>query len=141
MTYLDASALLPLFLPDRHTDAMRARVAPDRPAVCTSTFAVAEAGAVVTSRVRARILSPARGEELLARIDDWLAAMARPHPVAGADHEETAALVRRFDLGLRAPDALHLAVCRRLELTLLTFDLRQAAAARSLGIACDPAGA
>jgi predicted nucleic acid-binding protein len=48
--------------------------------------------------------------------------------------------VRRFALGLRTPDALHLAICRRLDLPLLTFDRRQAAAAAALGIACDPAG-
>ena len=45
--------------------------------------------------------------------------------------------VRRFDLALRAPDALHLAVARRLDATLVTLDRRLTAAARELGIAVD----
>jgi predicted nucleic acid-binding protein len=43
--------------------------------------------------------------------------------------------VRRFDLGLRAPDALHLAITRRLDATLVTLDRRLAAAANQLGVA------
>jgi hypothetical protein len=42
--------------------------------------------------------------------------------------------VRRFDLLLRAPDALHAAICRRLDLTLVTLDQRLAKAAREVGI-------
>ena len=45
--------------------------------------------------------------------------------------------VRRFDLALRAPDALHLAIARRLDATLVTLDRRLAAAAGELGIAVD----
>jgi predicted nucleic acid-binding protein len=37
---------------------------------------------------------------------------------------------RRFDLGLRAPDALHLAIARRLDATLVTR-------AREMGIAVE----
>jgi hypothetical protein len=120
---------------------MRRRVAPGQPPVATSVFALAECGAVVTSRVRAAALTPAGGEALMAAVDAWLAAVAILHPVAAGDHDEAARLVRWPDLGLRAPDALHLAVCRRLGLALLSFDARQADAARRLGMACDPTGA
>jgi predicted nucleic acid-binding protein len=37
-------------------------------------------------------------------------------------------------MALRAPDALHVALCRRLGLKLVTFDQRQAAAAEALGV-------
>ena len=37
--------------------------------------------------------------------------------------------MRRFELMLRAPHALHAALCRRANLTLLTLDRRLAAAA------------
>jgi uncharacterized protein len=43
--------------------------------------------------------------------------------------------VRRFELRLRVPDALHAAICRSLDLQLVTLDRRLAAAARELGIA------
>lgn len=38
------------------------------------------------------------------------------------------------DTSLRTPDALHLAICRRLGAELLTFDQGMIAAARSLGV-------
>jgi uncharacterized protein len=42
--------------------------------------------------------------------------------------------VRRFDLRLRAPDALHVAVARRLDAVLVTLDRRMATAAIDLGV-------
>ena len=42
--------------------------------------------------------------------------------------------VRSFDLGLRAPEAVHAAVCRRADLQLVTLDRRLAAAAEVLDI-------
>ena len=47
------------------------------------------------------------------------------------------AYVRRFDLRLRALDALHLAIARRVDATLITLDRRLASAARELGIAVE----
>ena len=43
----------------------------------------------------------------------------------------------RFELALRAPDALHLAMVRRLDASLITLDRRLAAAARDLDIAVE----
>ncbi len=42
--------------------------------------------------------------------------------------------VRRFDLMLRAPDALHAALCRRADLRLVTLNKRLANAAETLGV-------
>ena len=50
------------------------------------------------------------------------------------DFRTAGAFVRRFDLGLRAPDALHAAACRRGDHTLVTLDQRMAAAAETLGV-------
>ncbi len=44
--------------------------------------------------------------------------------------------VRRFELKLRTPDALHAAICRRTGSTLVTLDQRLADAAGELGTAC-----
>ena len=57
-------------------------------------------------------------------------------------HLDADAYVRRFDLALRAPDALHLAVVQRLDLSLITLDRRLATAARELGVGVEmPANA
>jgi predicted nucleic acid-binding protein len=42
--------------------------------------------------------------------------------------------VRRFELMLRAPDALHAAACKRAGHRLVTLDKRLAAAAKDLGV-------
>jgi uncharacterized protein len=43
--------------------------------------------------------------------------------------------VRRLDLPLLAPDAIHIAIAQRLRATLVTFDRQMATAARTLGLA------
>ncbi len=44
-------------------------------------------------------------------------------------------ILRRLDINLRTPDAIHIAISRRLEATLVTFDRSMVAGARALGIA------
>jgi len=44
-------------------------------------------------------------------------------------------MLRRLDLNLRAPDAIHIAITERANATLVTFDLKMADSARSLGVA------
>jgi predicted nucleic acid-binding protein len=57
--------------------------------------------------------------------------------VHAADARLAYAYVRRFDLRLRAPDALHLAIARRLDAALVTLDRRMAAAAKEFGVAVE----
>lgn len=141
MIYLDTSALVSFVVPDLHSPRLRERLR-DLPApVVSSTFGMAEFGAVVAIRQRSGLMSEAAAVAAFDFFDGWMTAPGALHEVEAEDHRLAAALVRRFDLGLRAPDALHLAICRRIGLPLLTFDLRQAAAARGLGIASDPASA
>ncbi|MDO9709095.1 type II toxin-antitoxin system VapC family toxin [Paracraurococcus lichenis] len=140
MTYLDASALVSLFMPDAHTPAIRSHLRRACPAIGIGDFTAAEFAAVTARRVRMRDLTPDQGSRMLAVFDAWVAANAAPLAVDPADIRVAAAFVRRFEFGLRAPDALHLAVCQRLGLPLLTFDARQALAAARLGLALDPAG-
>ena len=66
--------------------------------------------------------------------DIWRAGMTATADITAADARLANAYVRRFDLMLRAPDALHAAICRRIELRLVTLDRRLATAARELGI-------
>jgi uncharacterized protein len=63
--------------------------------------------------------------------------MSSPVEIRSADAQLTYIFARRFELALRAPDALHLAISRRLDATLITLDRRLAAAARGLDIAVE----
>lgn len=140
MIYLDASALVSLFVADRHTVAIREFLRAEHPTVGVSDFASAEFASAVARRVRMSWITSAQGGHLLNVHDGWVAANAEPNEVEPAVARVASTFVRRFELGLRAPDALHVAICRRLELPLLTFDERQAAAAERLGSRRSPVG-
>jgi len=133
--YLDTSAFVSLFVTDAHSRQARALMRGAEPAVAVSTFGLVEFAAAVSTLDRAGRLAFGQAAATLQQADAWVAAQATTVDVAPADHRVAATYVRRFDLGLRAPDALHLATCARLGLALLTFDQRQAAAATTLGLA------
>ena len=69
------------------------------------------------------------GERLSGRREQ-----TQPSDIASAE-----AYLRRLDLNLRTPDALNIAIAQRVGATLVTFDLRMAEAARTLGTAVAPA--
>lgn len=140
MIYFDASALVSVFLPDAHTGTVEAFLRGDARRIGVSGFAVAEFSAVVSREARTGRLDAGQGARVLHTFDAWLGTSAEAVPLEPDDARVATAFVRRFDLGLRAPDALHLAICKRLNLPLLTFDARQAAAARALGVGVVPLG-
>ena len=141
MIYLDTSAFVSLFVTDAHSRRIRDLMRRQQPAVLVSTFGLVEFAAAVSARDRAGRLAFGQAAAILHHADAWVAAQATTVDVEPADNRVAAVHVRRFELGLRAPDALHLATCVRLGLPLLTFDQRQAAAAAALGLALVPAGA
>ena len=60
--------------------------------------------------------------------------MTAPAECVSSDLRLANHFVRRFELMLRAPDALHAAVCQRMGASLVTLDRRLADAARELSI-------
>lgn len=76
----------------------------------------------------------ATARDRMAAFDEWVIAATTLHAIEPADIRRAGALVRNFSLKLLTPDAIHLAVCERLSLTLATLDGRLALAARELAI-------
>lgn len=72
-----------------------------------SDFAAAEVAAALSRLVRMGLLAHADATERLADFDVWRAAMGTPADIHAADARLANAYVRRFELLLRAPDALH----------------------------------
>jgi uncharacterized protein len=132
--YLDSSVLIPTLVEEPTTAAVQGlfRDRPDELAV--SDFAAAEVASALSRLVRMERLSAAEAAERLADFDDWRAGATEAADMDPHDCRVANSYVRRFNLGLRAPDALHAAICRRLELRLVTLDRRLAAAAMELGI-------
>jgi predicted nucleic acid-binding protein len=132
--YLDASVLMPAVIEEPSSSAVRElfRNRPDDLSV--GDFAAAEVASALSRLVRMERLTATEGAERLADFDEWRVSATEVAEMDAHDCRLANTYVRRFDLKLRAKDALHAAICRRLELQLATLDRRLAAAARVLGI-------
>jgi uncharacterized protein len=109
--------------------------------ILVSDFGAAEFSSALARRVRMHHLT--REDALLAfeHFDTWTTRAADRREITTADNRGGVSnfaadqVLRRLDVNLRTPDALHIAIAQRLEATLVTFDWGMAAAARPLGMA------
>jgi predicted nucleic acid-binding protein len=131
LAYLDTSAILPLFLTDRHTDAMRAWATEPTIVVVLSDFGAAEFVAAISRAVRIGRLSNAAATTVLTLFDRWRV-QTEQRRIGGGDIAACERLLRDFRLKLNAPDALHLAIASTESVPLVTFDERLAVAARAI---------
>jgi uncharacterized protein len=133
--YLDTSVLLPTLIAESATEAVYDYLGAGEQELLVSDFAAAEVASALSRLIRMAILTDGDASARLADFDAWRGAMSIPVDIGASDARLAYIYVRRFDLGLRAPDALHLAITRRLAATLITLDRRLATAAREMGIA------
>ena len=101
-----------------------------------SDLSVAEVSSAVSRLVRTKRLALEAANAALSDFDEWAQAIGQPVEIYSSDFRETTLLVRQFELKLRAPDALHLTVCRRIGARMVTLDKRLAQAARHADVAC-----
>jgi predicted nucleic acid-binding protein len=132
--YLDASVLLPTLVEEPASAAVDAYMLAGGQEFLVSDFAAAEVAAALSRLVRIGLLDGVDAAARLGDFDVWRAATSMPVDVHAADVRLAYAYVRRFDLMLRASDALHIAIARRLDVMLVTLDRRLASAAQALGI-------
>ena len=132
--YLDTSVLVSLLWQDAHTPRAQAYVAAARPSLVVSDLACAEFAAAAARLVRMAQMTQNEALALFGLFDAWTARQGQRVAAVPADLALATAWLRRLDLNLRVPDALHIALADRLEATLVTFDDGMAAAARTLGV-------
>lgn len=132
--YLDASAILPILIEEAGSEAVDRFITDSGEALVISEFASAEVASALSRLVRTGILDMADAVARLADFDAWRTASTDDLDIQASDVRLANVFVRRFDLMLRAPDALHAAVCRRDDLLLVTLDKRLASAAEELGV-------
>lgn len=132
--YLDTSVLIPTLIAEELTRAVREILMAHAGDLMVSAFVVIEVASAVSRLVRMDRLTGAQATELLGHFDDWRANAVQDRDVTSSDYHLANGFVRRFNLKLRAPDALHAAICQRLQLQLVTLDRRLATAAHELGI-------
>jgi uncharacterized protein len=131
--YLDASVLVALFTNDRHSNRAGAFLKTQKPVLVVSDFAAAEVASVVARRVRTTDLTADEARAAFSAFDAWTARAAQRTTTGAADVIAAAAFLRRLDLNLRTPDALHIAIAQRIGASLATFDEKMAANAGILG--------
>ncbi len=132
--YLDASALVATLVREPGSVAIDAFLEQYDGTIGVSDFAAAEVASALSRLVRTRLIVDEDAEARLSDFDAWRSIRTETIDIEPSDARLANTYVRRFDLMLRAPDALHAAICRRLDLTLVTLDQRLAKAARELGI-------
>ena len=132
--YLDASVIWAMLIEEAGTPAMVSFLAASDEALIVSEFAAAEVASGISRLVRMGALEAADGQARLADFDAWRGSNTDDLDIKASDARLASTFVRRFDLGLRAPDALNAALCRRGGHVLVTLDRRLAAAAEALGV-------
>jgi predicted nucleic acid-binding protein len=124
-----------LLIPEPLSDRASQFVQASADSLIISNLSTAEFASAVSRRVRMGEFTLGDGQTALSSLDDWILQGVRRVNIAARDVALAASFLRRLDLPLRTPDAIHTAIVRRLDATLVTFDQGMAAAARTLGIA------
>lgn len=133
---LDASVVVSLFLIDSFSPCARALLgAAEGPIV--SDLCVVEVSGVIARQARLGAITAQDSRALFSNFDSWRADLASV-TISETDMQTAAQFVRRADLALRGPDAMHIAICARIGAKLLTFDARLGAAANVLGVETGP---
>lgn len=140
--WLDASVVVCLVLREPMSPSVDRTVAAATGRIIISDFCLAEASAAIARLVRVGAKSPDAADTLYSEMEAWAKDIAEHARIASDDVIEATRFVRRSDLALRAPDAIHIAASHRLEATLVTLDQGMARAAAALGVPCiNPADA
>lgn len=133
--YLDASALVSLFAADRFSTPASRLLSGSREPLLVSAFGSAEFASAIARLVRERLWSEAQARMCFGEYDQWLERATTHVGIEAADIRLATGIIRRLDLRLRAPDAIHLAIAQRLGATLATFDRQLGTAAAAFGVA------
>jgi len=139
-SYLDASAIIPALVEEPGSGAVDTFMASLSDGMIVSDFAAAEVASAFSRLVRTERLDWHDAASRLSDFDAWRESATEAMALQASDARLAGVFVRRFDLMLRAPDALHLAMCKRGGHRLVTMDRRLAKAAEELGVAAELLG-
>lgn len=128
--YLDTSVLVALHLEERASAAVARLVAETTAPLLVSNLAAAEFAAALAGRVRRQSITDSQAEVMLRAFERDTLDLVEWVEIASADVLRAAQLVRIITPKLRVPDAIHIAMCIRLDASLVSSDLDQLEAAR-----------
>ena len=102
--------------------------------LAVSDWVVTEFPSALSLKVRARQITAANRADALAAFARWVEESFSLLPVSGLQFRTAARFADQYALGLRAGDALHLAICADHGATLCTPDRKLSEAGAALGV-------
>jgi uncharacterized protein len=132
--YLDTSVLVPLFVPEPLSDPIRAWFDAEAGAtLAISAWTLTEFASAMGIKVRDKGLRPEQAQTACALMQTLATASLRVFTPTRGNFEQAAAYLAQHALGLRAGDALHLAIAQDQNAErFYTLDRRLITAARKL---------
>jgi uncharacterized protein len=113
--YLDANILVALLTPEPLSERADEFVRNHPERLIVSDFAAAEFVSAIARRVRTGETTVEDARRDLADFEVWTARSTERTDLNAGDVAAATAYLRRFDLTLVTPDALHIAIARRLD--------------------------
>lgn len=130
--YLDASVLVALFVQDAFSERAENYLRAHTPVLMVSDFAAAELASALARRVRMGELKTIEARTACSSFDAWAGRATTRLETGTSDIATAEAYLRRLDLKLRTPDAIHIAIAQRVAAQLATFDESMVKNARAL---------
>jgi hypothetical protein len=131
--YLDTSVAVALFTDDTHAERAK-RLVDAAGRLIVSDLTAAEFSSALAIHYRNGRATAAAVRAAFATFDMWCETVPERAEVFPSDVRSAGALIRQLEDSLRTPDAIHLAVARRLGVSLATFDHAMARAASRVGL-------
>jgi uncharacterized protein len=131
--YLDTSVVVSLLLVEDHGRRARDLVAAQSDLIISDLTAAAFASALAIQYRRGRV-EASEARTAFALFDKWCGSVPRRIEVTAADVRSAEAIIRQLDHALKAPDATHISIARRLGASLATFDTAMMREAVRLGV-------
>ena len=132
--YLDTNFIVAVLTPEPFSTRAQRFLSSHPESMIVSDFAALEFSSVIARQVRVGERPRAEASIILSQFDAWCAQSADRLVISPDDVALADTYLRRLDLTLLAPDAIHIAVVQGSGAILATFDRAMAVAARRLGV-------
>lgn len=135
MNYIDTSVIVAALTKEPHTPRAERLLTTKREAFAISHWTIAEFSSALSIKLRVGSINMERRSAALEAFQVMSTESFILLPITSAHFVSAARLSDRSKQGLRAGDALHLAIAQEEAATLCTLDKRLSAAGKALGVA------